>query len=57
MTRPLTPEASAALVQACSALCLAYELGEQNGGSMKWEHVDEAWELAKAALKLAGMTP
>lgn len=47
----INPEAISDFKEACEALDEAYRLGEEDGGSIEWENVDRAWEMAKAALK------
>lgn len=39
-----------AALAACSMLVQAYKNGEDDGGSMEWSDVDQAWEQAKRAL-------
>jgi len=41
------------LLQACRALAQAYQNGADNDGSMRWEDVDDAWQLAVKAIKRA----
>jgi hypothetical protein len=47
--------ASPLLARACFMLAQAYQEGEDNGGSMRWEDVDAAWLMAKKALTEAGI--
>lgn len=37
-------------LRACEALVVAYEEGERAGGSVKWEDVDDAYQLARGAV-------
>ncbi|MFA5571628.1 MAG: hypothetical protein WDA42_00855 [Candidatus Bathyarchaeia archaeon] len=43
-------ESKALMAQACNALVDAYERGGENGGSVAWEDVDDAYVLAEQAL-------
>lgn len=47
-------EATHNLLNACQALCDAYAAGQERGGSIRWEDVDDAYWLAKEAIKKAG---
>jgi len=40
------------LERAAQRLVAAYERGKDSGGSIEWEDLDEAWTLAREALKL-----
>lgn len=52
MTTKLKPKAIDEAFAACEILVQAYTRGARNGGSVDWNDVNDAWQSAKAALRI-----
>jgi hypothetical protein len=53
-------QAAAKLLDACKLLDRAYREGEENGGSISWEALDDAWVISRTAIadaEAAGIVP